>query len=218
VPLSSLPRDYRTLTAATSLVTGPLVMAIGDLLHPKESMVPAEQIAIVMDDPSGWYLAHLLLFIGLMLFIPGLLTLAGLAEARRPAAGFVVRILILVGAAAFAAIFVGEMLIGRYVLDGAEPAAATRLLETMFSGPLMAAVAPAMLAFFAGTATFAFILMRSGGGAGGAAAIILVGTLLVLAEIMTAQVVLSQIGNILIFLGSVIIAWLLLYRPPSTSR
>ena len=88
-------------------------MAVGDLLHPRESMVPAEQIAIVMDDPSGWYLAHLLLFIGLMLFIPGLLALAGLAEARRPAAGFVVRILILVGAAAFAAIFVGEMLIGR---------------------------------------------------------------------------------------------------------
>ena len=124
---SSIPRDYRTLTAAASLVTGPLVMAVGDLLHPRESMVPAEQIAIVMDDPSGWYLAHLLLFIGLMLFIPGLLALAGLAEARRPAAGFVVRILILVGAAAFAAIFVGEMLIGRYVLDGAEPTAATRL-------------------------------------------------------------------------------------------
>jgi hypothetical protein len=81
----------------------------------------------------------------------------------------VVRILILVGAAAFAAVFVGEMLIGRYVLEGA-------------------------------------------------AAIILVGTLLVLAEIMTAQVVLSQIGNVLIFVGSATMAWLLLYRPPSTSR
>ena len=218
MPLSAAPRDYRTLTAAASLVTGPLVMAIGDLLHPRESMVPAEQIAIVMEDPSGWYLAHLLLFIGLMLFIPGLLALAGLAEARRPAAGFVARILILVGAAAFAAIFVGEMLIGRYVLDGAEPAAATRLLETMFSGPLIAAVAPAMLAFFAGTAAFAFVLMRTGGWAGRAAAIILVGTLLILAEILTGQVILSQIGNILSFVGSTIIAWLLLYRPPSTSR
>jgi hypothetical protein len=51
-------------------------MAIGDLLHPKESMAPPEQIAILVDQASRWYTAHLLLFVGLMLFIPGLLALA----------------------------------------------------------------------------------------------------------------------------------------------
>jgi hypothetical protein len=130
-------------------------MAIGDLLHPEERMHPSEQIAILVSHASRWYTAHLLLFVGMMLFIPGLLALAALTEARKPAAGYAARILILVGTAAVASIFVAEMLVGRFVLDGGDPAAATDLLESMFSGPILAAVGPAMLAFFVGTAAFA---------------------------------------------------------------
>ena len=125
--------------------------------------------------------------------------------------GYAARILVLIGTAAISSVFVGEMLIGRFVLDGADPAAATQLLESMFSGPMLAAVGPAMLAFFVGTAVFAFPLMRSGGSLGRAAATILIGALFVLAEILSAQVVLSQIGNVLVFLGSAAIAWLILH-------
>jgi hypothetical protein len=146
----------------------------------------------------------------MMLFIPGLLALAALTEARKPAAGYAARILILVGTAAVASIFVAEMLVGRFVLGGGDPAAATDLLDSMFSGPILAAVGPAMLAFFVGTAAFAIPLMRSGSRAGWAAAIILLGTLLILAEILSAQVILSQIGNILAFCGSATAAWLIL--------
>jgi hypothetical protein len=207
---SSSPHVYRTRISAVSLVAGPLIMSIGDLLHPEERMAPAEQMAILVTDASRWYTAHLLLFIGMMLFIPGLLALAALAEARKPAVGYAARILVLIGTAAISSVFVGEMLIGRFVLDGADPAAATELLESMFSGPLLAAVGPAMLAFFVGTGVFAIPLMRAGGGVGLAAATILVGALFVLAEILSAQVLLSQIGNVLVFLGSAAIAWLIL--------
>ena len=62
-------------------------MAIGDLLHPEERMNPREQIAILSDHASSWYLAHLLLLVGLLLLVPGILALAALAGARRPAAG-----------------------------------------------------------------------------------------------------------------------------------
>ena len=194
---SAAPRDYRTLVAAASLTLGPLLMAIGDLLHPEERMAPPEQIAILVVHAARWYAAHLLLFLGLMVFVPGLLALSALALARRPALGYAARILTMVGMAAIASIFVGEMLLGRFVLDGADPAAATALLESMSSGPLLAAVGPAMLAFFLGTAAFAVPLMRAGGTLGLPAALILVGVLLVLAEILTAQVILSQIGNLL---------------------
>jgi hypothetical protein len=204
------PRDYRTIIAAASLTAGPLLMATGDLLHPEERMAPAEQVAIVMEHASRWYTAHLLLFVGLMLLIPGLLALTALTEARRPNLGYAARILILMGAAAFAAIFVGEMLVGRLFLDGAGPAAATDLLESMFSGPMLAAVGPAMLAFFIGTAAFAIPLMRTGGRVGRAAGLILVGALFILAEIVSAQVILSQIGNILIFCGGAMAGWLVL--------
>jgi hypothetical protein len=206
----SAPRDWRTLIAAASLITGPLLMTIGDLLHPEERMAPSEQIAILVDHASRWYTAHLLLFVGIILFIPGLLALSALTAARKPAVGYAARILILVGAAALASIFVGEMLIGRFVLDGADPAAATALLESMFSGPILAAVGPAMLAFFVGTAAFAIPLIRTGTTVGRAAAFILIGVFFILAEILSAQVILSQLGNILAFCGSATAAWLIL--------
>jgi len=173
-------------------------------------MDPSEQMAILLGQASRWYTAHLLLFIGMMLFIPGLLALASLTAARKPTVGYAARLLILVGTAAISSIFVGEMLIGRFVLDGADPAAATDLLESMFSGPMLAAVGPAMLAFFVGSALFAIPLIRAGGSFRWAAGAILIGVLLILAEILSAQVLLSQIGNVLAFLGSATAAWLLL--------
>jgi hypothetical protein len=81
----------------------------------------------------------------------------------------------------------------------------------MFSGPLLAAVGPALLAFFVGTVAFAVPLMRTGGILRWAAALILIGTLFILAEILSAQVILSQIGNILAFCGSATAAWLILH-------
>jgi len=216
--ISSAPRDWRTLIAAASLITGPLLMTIGDLLHPEERMAPSEQIAILVDHASRWYTAHLLLFVGIILFIPGLLALSALTAARKPAVGYAARILILVGTAALASIFVGEMLVGRFVSDGADPAAATDLLESMFSGPILAAVGPAMLAFFIGTAAFAIPLIRTRSRLGWAAATILIGTFLILAEILSAQVILSQLGNILAFCGSATAAWLILQGATGETR
>ena len=208
--ISLARRDYQTRIAAASLVVGPLLMTIGDLFHPEERMDTAEQIAILVNHASHWYAAHLLLFIGIMLAIPGLLALASLTAARKPAAGYAARILVLIGAAAFASIFLGEMLIGRFVADGADTSTATALLESMFSGPIVAAVIPGALAFFVGTAAFAIPLVIAGGKLRWTAALYVIGALLILAEILSAQVILSQIGNFLIFCGGAATAWLIL--------
>jgi hypothetical protein len=208
--ISPATRDYRTLIAAASLIAGPLLMTIGDLFHPEERMDTAEQIAIIVDHASRWYAAHLLLFIGMLVSIPGLLALASLTAERKPAAGYAARILVLIGAAAFAAIFVGEMLIGRFVADGADTATATALLDSMFSGPIVAAVGPGALAFFAGTAVFAIPLTMAGGKLRWIAVFYSVGALLILAEILSAELILSQIGNLLIFCGGAATAWLIL--------
>ena len=208
--ISAAPRDYRTLIAIASLIVGPLLMSIGDLIHPEERMDSAEQIAILADHASRWYAAHLLLFIGMMLAIPGLLALASLTAERSPAAGYAARILTLIGAAAFTSIFLGEMLIGRFVTDGGDSAAATDLLDITLSGPIVAAVIPGVLAFFAGIAAFASPLVIAGGKLRWIAALYSIGALLILAEIISAQVILSQIGNILIFCGGTTAAWLIL--------
>jgi hypothetical protein len=204
--------DYRTRIAAASLVVGPLLMSVGDLFHPRERMDAAEQIAIIVNDASQWYAAHLLLFIGILVAIPGMLALAALTAERKPAAGYAARILVLVGVAAFASIFVGEMLVGRFVTDGADSAVATDLMKSMYSGPIAAAVIPGMLAFFAGIAVFAIPLLKAGGRRRWIAVFYSIGSLLILAEIVSAQVVLSQIGNILILCGGVTAARVILRR------
>lgn len=203
-------RDYRTLIAAASLIAGPLLMTIGDFIHPEERMDAAEQIAILVGNASRWYAAHLLLFVGMLLAIPGLLALVGLTAELKPAAAHAARILVLIGVAAFTPIFVAEMLVGRFLTDGADSAAATDLMESMFSGPMMGAVGPGMLAFFVATAIFAIPLMRAGGKRRWIAALYSIGATLILAEILSAQVMLSQIGNFLILCGGATAAWLVL--------
>ena len=51
IPLDAARRAER-VTTSVSLVLGPLLMSIGDLLHPEERMLPAEQIAVVIDHAS----------------------------------------------------------------------------------------------------------------------------------------------------------------------
>ena len=201
VEIAARRMDYRTRIAAASLVAGPLLMTIGDLFHPEERMNNAEQIAILANDASRWYAAHLLLFIGILLTIPGMLALTNLVALRKPAAGYAARILILIGVAAFAAVFVGEMLVGRFVLDGGSRDGAITLLNSMLSGPMIAAVGPAMLAFFIGVAALARPLVSGGGLLRWTAGLYSIGALLILIEIVSAQVMLSQIGNFLIFCG-----------------
>ena len=210
-------RDRGALIAAASLVVGPLLMSIGDLLHPDERLDTAAQIAIIMEHASRWYVAHLLLFVGIVLAIPGLLALPGLAAERNPRAGHAARILILIGVAALAAIFVGEMLLGRFVAGGASPVTASALLDSMFSVPMAAAVGPALLASFVGTGTLAVPLLRAGGVRRWIASLLSIGALFILAEIASAQVVLSQIGNVLILTAGIVAARPIVYGA-DTSR
>jgi len=207
-PLAPAGQAQR-VTTSVSLIVGPLLMSIGDLLHPEERMLPAEQIAIVIDHASRWYMAHLLLYVGMLLFIPGFLGLITLTARLKPFQGYVARILIMIGAAGFASIITGEMLASRLVLDGVGNAAPISLWTNLFMGPVVAAVGPAVLAFFVGTIMFAIPLVRGSKRLRWPVALIVIGVLFVLAEILTARVVLSQIGNIVVLCGSTRVAWLI---------
>jgi hypothetical protein len=198
-----------TAVAAVSLVLGPLLMSVGDLIHPQESMDPAAQATVIIEHAthaSRWYVSHLLLFLGILTVVPGTLAISRLTEERAPRAGYAARVLSLIGMASFAAIFVGEMLIGRYVSDGADSAAATKLLGTFQSGPVLGAVMVGGTAFFLGVAAMAVPLIRAGGPSRWPALAFVAGALLIGGEIATAQVLLSQIGNLSILAGGVLFA------------
>jgi hypothetical protein len=207
-PLKATRRAER-VTTSVRLVLGPLLMSIGDLLHPEERMSPAEQVAIVVDHASRWYTAHLLLYAGMLLFIPGFLGLSALAARLKPVQAYVARILMMIGTAGFASIITGEMLASRLVLDGVGNAAPISLWTNLFTGPVAAAVAPALLAFFVGIFMFAIPLLRGSERFRRPVAFIVIGVLFVLAEIVTARVLFSQIGNVVVLCGSAEAAWLI---------
>jgi hypothetical protein len=216
-PLDAARRAER-VTTATSLVLGPLLMSIGDLLHPEERMLPAEQIAIVVDHASRWYTAHLLLYVGMLLFIPGFLALSTLTARLKPVQGYVARILMMIGTAGFASIITGEMLASRLVLDGVGNAAPISLWTNLFMGPVGAVVGPALIAFFVGTFMFAIPLLRGSERLRRPVALIVIGALFVLAEILTARVLFSQIGNVVVLFGSAEAAWLIARDPTDGSE
>jgi len=207
-PVEATRRAER-VTTSVSLVLGPLLMSIGDLLHPEERMLPAEQIAIVVDHASRWYTAHLLLYVGILLFIPGFLGLSALTARLKPVQGYIARILVMIGTAGFASVVTGEMLASRLVLDGVGNAATISLWTNLFMGPVGAAVGPALLAFFVGTFMFAIPLLRGSARLRRPVALIVIGALFVLAEILTARVLFSQIGNVVVLFGSAEAAWLI---------
>jgi hypothetical protein len=213
--MSNTMDSGNTRVAAIGLVLGPLLMSVGDLIHPRESMDPAVQAAVIFEHASHasrWYVAHLLLFFGILVVIPGVLAISSLTAARTPRAGYASRILSLIGVASFAAIFVGEMLIGRYISDGADAAAATELLETFQSGPILGAVMVGGMAFFVGVAAMAVPLILAGGPLRWPALAFIIGALLIGAEIITARVLLSQIGNLAFLGGGILFAWQIVQR------
>ena len=207
--MSQSMHSDRTAVAAVSIVLGPLLMSVGDLIHPRESMDPATQAAVIIEHASHasrWYVSHLLLFVGFLIIIPGILAISRLTAERAPKAGYAARILTLIGLASFSAIVVGEMLIGRYVSDGAEAAAATRLLGTFQSGPILGAVMLGGIGLFLGVAAMAVPLIRAGGPLRWPGLAYIAGAILIAGEITTAKVLLSQIGNLTFLAGGILFA------------
>jgi hypothetical protein len=204
------PSRYRTLTGATSLVLAPSFMSAGDLMHPHESWDAPVQVAMVVESASRWYVAHLLLYVGMLLFVPGILALSEVVARRRPATGYIARVLLIVAVGALSAVFVSEMLLGRFVSQGADRASAVALFQTFQSGAILGALTPGLLAFFVGTGLFVTPLASTAGPYRWPAICFALGAALILAEIILAEVRFSQIGNLLILVAGIAFARLLL--------
>ena len=193
------PPRLRTKIEAASLVVAPALMSIGDLMHPHESWDSRAQVAMVADATTRWYMAHLLLLVGMLLLVPGILLLSRTVARRRPAFGYASRVLVLASVGALSAVFAFEMLLGAFVVSGDEMGAVA-LLET-FNARVLVVLLPGLLAFFVGTGLLVATLARDAGPLRWPALCFGLGAFLILGEIITAQVVLSQIGNVLILVA-----------------
>jgi hypothetical protein len=191
----------RTKIGAASLIVAPAVMSIGDLMHPPESWDVPVQVAIIAAAGTRWYLAHLLLFVGLLLFVPGILAITRRTAHRHYRFAYASRVLLIASVGALSAVFTFEMVEGAFAAR-ADRAAAVALLET-FNSRVLVALAPGLLAFFVGTGLFVVPLASSLSRLRWPAVCFGLGAILILGEIVTAQVVLSQVGNVLMFLGGI---------------
>ena len=205
--------SYRTTISAASLIVGPALMSVGDLFHPAEDWDPAVQVAIVAEAPMRWYAAHLLLFVGLLLFVPGIAALTSLVASRRRRAGYAARMLMFASVGALSGVFVSEMLLGRFISAGANQEAAITLFKVFQSPAVFAALVPGLLAFFVGVALAVFALATPAGPFRWPAVALGVGAALIMGEIILARVLLSQIGNIVMLIAGVGFARLLLKAP-----
>ena len=213
--MNSSPR-YRTAIGGVSLVLGPALMSLGDLFHPAESWDPAAQVAIVAESASRWYAAHFLLFVGLLFLIPGFLALTDLVMIRRPALGYAARLLLLISVGALSAQIVFEMLLGRFLAESANREAAVTLLATYWSR-VLGALMPGLLAFFIGIGIAVVSLASTPGPFRWPALALGLGAVLILGEIILSEVLLSQIGNILILLAGIAFARLIRGRAEAYS-
>ena len=214
--MDAAPVRYRTTIGVVSLIVGPLLMSVGDLFHPKESWDMAAQIAIVADAPTRWYAAHLLLFVGLLLFIPGILSFTDIAASRRPRAGYASRVLMIAAVGALSAVFVFEMVLGRFIIEGADQRSAVALLQTFQALTIFGVLGPGLLAFFVGTGLAVSALATPAGPFRLPAFGFALGALFILGEIILAIVLLSQIGNILMLFAGIALARVLLRHPDAT--
>jgi len=185
---------------AGSLIVAPALMSAGDLIHPSEAWDSAAQVAIIAAATRRWYLAHLLLFFGILLFVPGILVLSRTLALQRPALGYASRVLLLASVGGLAAVFACEMLLGGFV--AADQRAGVALLET-FNSRVLLALLPGLLAFFIGAGLIVVPIASSPGPLRWPAFCLGVGALLILGEIVTAKVILSQIGNMLILVAGI---------------
>lgn len=207
---------YRTAIGAASLIAGPAPMSVGDLFHPPEHWMTGVQIALAAESPKRWYLAHLLLFVGLLLLVPGIGAICRAATSRRPRVGYAAGILMFISVGALSGVFVFEMLLGRFISASTNQADAAKLLDVFLSPAVFGMLVPGLLAFFVGTGLAVFSLAFPAGPFRWPALTLGLGALLIMGEIILAQVLLSQIGNIAIFVAGVGFARLMLRAPQAS--
>jgi hypothetical protein len=121
--------------ATYSLIAAPVVILIGEVVHPTRSATPVRQLAIVAAHPHTWYAAHLLLFIGVAMTVPAVIALGALLRPYRPSPAAVGVWLAGVAAVCFAGLLTVGFVVGAMAAPTANRAEMTALFERLFHSP-----------------------------------------------------------------------------------
>jgi len=89
---------------ALAMIGAPLLLAVGLVVHPLEKQTGAEQLRVVADEATAWDLAHCLILVSMVLFLPAATGLRDLTRGRAGWLGLIGGALVAVGAVFFGAL------------------------------------------------------------------------------------------------------------------
>lgn len=108
----STSEKLRKAATGLCLVVAPLGLLVGLVLHPAESMNPAEQLGIIASHADRWAMAHFIIAAAAVVFAGAVLGLAHLVHERRPGQAIVGGALGMIGAMALCAVAFAEATYG----------------------------------------------------------------------------------------------------------
>ena len=202
--------NYQTTIGATSLIVGPALMSVGDLFHPPETRRWLPRSRSLHSSASRWYAAHLLLFVGMLVLVPGLLALTRVARIADP------RQAMLRGfSCSLRWVRFPRSSCLRCSSGASSPMAPTRQPHSSCSKPssgrALRCARAGSACVLRGDRTGRDVTRSSEAGPFRWPALGFgLGASLILGEIILAEVLLSQIGNLVILAAGIAFAWLLL--------
>ena len=191
----------KTITGAC-LIAAPLVLLIGEIIHPVDKSDAADEVALVADNLGRWYAAHLIILVALALLIPAVLGLAHLIHERRPALAYTGGGLSLIGIIAVAAVVGADGIAGYFVADAsADSAVSVAVFDGLMDGARMMPLYLATLLLGIGLVVTAVGLYRSRVVAPWSAIVIGLGAILVDIGFPAGAVALVWAGMALLLVG-----------------
>jgi hypothetical protein len=123
-------RHFRRLVAGFCLIAAPIVLLVGAGLHPLIERDGAAHLAVVRENPDRYFVAHAILLLGLVLFLPAVLGLMHLLRQRATAFGHVGGGLAMIGLfGATAIVAVDGIAVSQMGRPGVSPAEMATLLD-----------------------------------------------------------------------------------------
>ena len=95
--------SVKRLGIGVSMILAPLLLGVGFAIHPTQSASGAEQLRVIAATPGRWDLAHGLILVSLVLFIPAVVGIMGFLQQRGAWLGLIGGTFVAIGVVFFAA-------------------------------------------------------------------------------------------------------------------
>jgi hypothetical protein len=123
---------FRKMVAGVCMILAPLFLLVGVVVHPESETDEAAQLAVIAENLDAWYLAHLLVLVGIALAIPAVLGLMHMLREREVALGHVGGGLGLLGLVAFTGLVAIEGFAGWQMAAAGDRGEMVALLERLY--------------------------------------------------------------------------------------